>query len=61
MTENFIKIEYRFTEGYFGEAMSAVYWNIMISRKLLDYTLMVSILSIFANLLLRMEQRERYI
>ena len=61
MTENLIKIEYRVTECQFNEAISAVYQNIMISRLLLDYTQLINMLFLFANLLFRLELRERYV
>lgn len=61
MTENLINIEYRVTECQFNEALSAVYQNIMISRLLLDYTQLINMLFLFANLLFRLELRERYV
>lgn len=61
MTENLIKIEYRITECQFNEALCVVYQSIMISRLLLDYTQMLNMLFLFANLLFRLDLRERYV
>jgi len=61
MTENLINIEFRVTKCQFNEALSAVYQNIMISRLLLDYPQLINMLFLFANLLFRLELRERYV
>jgi hypothetical protein len=60
MTENLIKIEYRVTECQFNEALSETFQNIMISRFLLDFTQMLNMMFMFANILLRLEFRDRY-